>query len=118
MDRQLKISELEKERYASDCRRNFMKYLFHEVRTPLNSLTMGIELLWTREGLDSTDVELLTMMKGSAEFMGETLNDVLSMQKIEEGKMELTLVPFKIRTSIAKILSALTGSAFSKNIRI
>lgn len=30
---------------ANDSRRAFMKYLFHEVRTPLNSLSMGIDIL-------------------------------------------------------------------------
>eukprot|EP01035_Chromulina_nebulosa_P069333 gene69333-biopygen22402 len=76
--------DLEKERYANESRRTFFKFLFHEVRTPLNTLTIGIELLSTRDVLDSTDQELLVMMRGASEYMGETLNNVLSMQKIEE----------------------------------
>ena len=30
---------------ANDSRRAFMKYIFHEVRTPLNSISMGIDIL-------------------------------------------------------------------------
>ena len=118
MDRQANMYELEKERYANECRRNFLKYLFHEVRTPLNSLTMGIELLWTRDKLDTTDKEVVDMMKGAAEFMGETLNNVLNMQRIEEGKMELVFVPFSIRNSINKVFAALSGPAIIKNLSV
>ena len=110
--------ELERERQANESRRAFLKYLFHEVRTPLNSLTMGIELLKTKESLDSSDKELLAMMTGASDFMAETLNDVLSMQKIEEGKLELIYAPFNINHSITKILSALSGGAMEKNLQI
>jgi signal transduction histidine kinase len=108
--------DLEKERYANESRRTFFKFLFHEVRTPLNTLTIGIELLSTRDVLDSTDQELLVMMRGASEYMGETLNNVLSMQKIEEGKMELSFAPFSISGSITKIFSALSGSVITKNL--
>ena len=47
-ERDRHIQDLEKERYANASRRIFFKYLFHEVRTPLNSLVMGIEVLKTR----------------------------------------------------------------------
>ena len=60
----------------------------------------------------ATDKEVVDMIKWAAVFMGDTLNDVLSMQKIEEeGKMELKLVPFNIRNSIIKIVSALSAPA-------
>lgn len=110
--------ELERERQANASRRAFLKYLFHEVRTPLNSLTMGIELLKTKDSLDSSDKELLAMMTGASDFMAETLNDVLSMQKIEEGKLELIFAPFNVNNSITKILSALSGGAMERNLQI
>eukprot|EP01037_Dinobryon_pediforme_P048845 gene48845-biopygen24135 len=48
----------------------------------------------------SSDLELLSMMKGASDFMADTLNDVLSLQKIEEGKLELELNPFSISASL------------------
>ena len=117
-ERDRHIQDLEKERYANASRRIFFKYLFHEVRTPLNSLVMGIEVLKTRTVLDHSDQELLDMMNGAADFMGETLNNILSMQKIEEGKMELTFAPFNISDSIAKIISAMSGAAMAKCLQV
>ena len=64
---------------------------------------MGLELLIDRNALDAADKEVVDMMNWAAVYMGDTLNDVLSMQKIEEeGKMELKLVPFNIRNSISR----------------
>eukprot|EP01036_Dinobryon_divergens_P061791 gene61791-biopygen28095 len=115
-ERDRNLLDLEKERYANESRRKFFKYLFHEVRTPLNSLSMGVDLLKTLPVLSPADLELLDMMGGAADFMSETLNNILSMQKIEEGKMELTFVPFSISSSITKIVSAMAGAAISKSV--
>ena len=37
------------------------------------------------------DRESLIIMRSASEFMSATLNDVLSMQKIEEDKMDLEM---------------------------
>ena len=39
------------ERRLTESRRQFLRYIFHEVRVPLNTLTMGISVLkrWTYE---------------------------------------------------------------------
>ena len=36
------------------------------------------------------------MMRGAVEFMAGTLNDLLSVQMIEEGKLELDMRPFDL----------------------
>ena len=83
------VSE-ENDRHANEARRAFLKYIFHELRSPLNSLTIGIEILSNSSHLDSHDLESLGMMKDASSFMNDTLNDVLSMQKIEEGLNHFT----------------------------
>ena len=109
--------EVERERQANLSRTVFLKHLFHEVRTPLNSLTMGLELLRTRKN-DEADQELLTMMTGASTFMANTLNDFLSMQQIEEGKLELIFTPFSINDSISKIVSVIAGGLKEKTLRM
>ena len=109
---------LAEERNANAARRAFLKYLFHEVRTPLNSLTMGLELLRQGSHMLPSDLELLTMMKGASVFMADTLNEVLSMQKIEEGKLELELLPFNIGASLSKVLNTCHGAILTKHIQV
>ena len=56
------------------------------------------------------------MMRGSTEFMACTLNDVLSMQKIEEGKLELDMQPFALPDAVGKVLTTFRGAAVAKAI--
>jgi signal transduction histidine kinase len=72
-------------RSINEARRNFLKYISHELRSPLNSLTIGIDILENSEGRTESDLESLGLMKDASSFMSDTLNNVLSIQKIEEG---------------------------------
>ena len=106
------------ERRANDSRRAFLKYLFHEVRTPLNSLSIGIEILDSHCKSDIEANESLVMMRGACEFMSSTLNDVLSMQKIEEGKLELDMRPFAFSDALTTVSAAFKGAVMAKSLRI
>jgi signal transduction histidine kinase len=44
--------------------------------------------------LSREEKETMGIMKEATRFMAETLNDVLSLQKIEEGKLQLEFKPF------------------------
>ena len=114
--------ELEKrlaqELNANEARRNFMKYIFHEVRTPLNSLSMGIDVLSQSKSLGEVDIESLDNMKLATNFMSNTLNDVLNMQKIEEGKFELELTPFDMRSIITTVFATCRASAVAKKLQL
>jgi signal transduction histidine kinase len=85
-------------------RLNFMRYVFHEVRVPLSSIVMGLELL-IAEALDAMKRSIVKSMMDSADYMSETLNDVLSLQKIEEGKMDLDIKPFRVETLVDTVIT-------------
>jgi len=107
---------LDEERRANESRREFLKYLFHEVRTPLNSLSIGIEILDHGKNLDEEERDSLMMMRGASEYMASTLNDVLSMQKIEDGKLELEMRSFGIEEIIHAVFATFKGSASAKGL--
>jgi signal transduction histidine kinase len=106
------------ERRANEARREHMKYIFHEVRTPLNSITMGIDLLEDGLLLGCKEKEYLDMMRSATVFMSDTLNDVLSLQKIEEGKLELEISSFNIRKSVDKVFNTMKGTAARKKVTL
>ena len=63
------------ERRLAFSRRQFLRYIFHEVRVPLNTLTMGISVLMNDYGRDKTrDMKVMSMMEGSAESMTGKMN--------------------------------------------
>jgi signal transduction histidine kinase len=90
------IYELEAHNAAHVDRRAFLRYVFHEVRVPLNSISLGLELLAESEKIVNDDKETVVMMREAITFMGETLNDVLAIQKVEEGALKLIFKPFDI----------------------
>lgn len=109
---------VDEERKSNDSKRNFMKYIFHEVRSPLNSITMGIELCEGDNNMTINSRDALTMMRSATTFMSDTLNKVLNMQKIEEGKFELELTTFDINETVTKMLHTFAGAATAKKIRV
>jgi signal transduction histidine kinase len=109
---------LVEEQRANNARRNFMKYIFHEVRTPLNSLTMGIDLLSMSSEINEVDRDSLSMMRSASEFMSDTLNNVLSLQKIEEGKFELELSTFSLEQVVLRVFATFRGAVTKKNLSL
>lgn len=71
----------------NEARRTFLKYIFHEIRNPLNSLSIGIEILLASKRLTESEHESLTVMKEASGMITTTLNDVLCLQKIQEGNL-------------------------------
>lgn len=101
MDAHLEVSHpaialIDAENFAHTSRRAFLRYVFHEVRVPLNSIALGIQVLENSPQLDETETETVAMVKEAVSFMGETLNDVMALQKVEEGSMELIYKSFSI----------------------
>ena len=121
-------------------RQSFLRYILHEVRVPLSSISMGIDsLLFSRYNDDNVgdsnetgagfgagtyrrrtedDNETLGMMREATEFMGDTLNSMLNMQKIEEGKFELSMAMFYVRDAVEKVTKSLRGAFSLKKIKL
>jgi signal transduction histidine kinase len=66
--------------------------------------------------IDAADRETLQVMRDSSGFMSETLNAVLTLQKIEEGKFELECDRFAPRLAVAKASSTLRGMLIARKI--
>jgi signal transduction histidine kinase/CheY-like chemotaxis protein len=105
---------LMREKLANETRRSFMKYIFHEVRTPLNSLSIGIDYLI--ETAVGDNKQTLESMQSSCLYMNETLNNVLNLHKIEEHKWEVENRPFCFKEMIHRIQSTFSSVMSSKKI--
>jgi signal transduction histidine kinase len=78
--------------------------VFHEVRTPLNSLVLGLQCLSDlKDRCTSTEQEVLDMMAVGTEHINKTLNDVLSFQTIDEGLLVLDFTWFE-PTALLKMM--------------
>ena len=87
--------------------RSFLRYIFHEVRVPLNSISMGTCLLQNSHYLSHDDQETLSLMARASISLSDTVDDVLMLQKIEEGKLTLNYSSFTIHDVINTLLNSL-----------
>lgn len=75
----------------------YVQFILHEIRVPLTSIMLGLDLIRSSQLLPVEDAETIEMMRQAANFMKVTLNDVLSWQKIEQEGMKLNYSSFPTR---------------------
>ena len=110
------VLQVAADRRAAESRRNFLKYIFQEVRVPLNMLSMGISVLEQGDsGIDPTTV--YAFMKSSTENMRSALNEVLLMSKQDEG-MRLELRRINIHRLIEKTLILVQREADVRGVHL
>jgi len=88
---------------ASQAKTVFLANMSHELRTPLNA-TLGFSRLMRRSpNLSAADRENLSIVERSGEHLLSLINQVLSISKIEAGRMTLDQAVFDLREMIHTI---------------
>lgn len=123
MDAHLEVSHpvialIDAEKFAHTTRRAFLRYVLHEVRVPLNSISLGIQILSNNHNMNDDDRETISLMKEAVNFMGETLNDVMALQTVEEGTLELLHKPFSIKDLFQNIEDSFNDIANDLEIQL
>lgn len=91
---------------ASKIKTDFLSMMSHELRTPMNGVIGSLDLLaTTNQTFESLD--LIETAKTSANNLVFILNDILDVNKIEAGKLEIEESPFSIQEVIDNIVQAL-----------
>ncbi|MDT3400979.1 ATP-binding protein [Mucilaginibacter terrae] len=80
---------------AAQAKTNFLSTMSHELRTPLNSV-IGIAGLLISDDANSKQKEQLDVLKFSAEGLLTLINDILDINKLDAGKLELESTPFSL----------------------
>ncbi len=102
---------------------NLIAFLSHELRNPLQSLTMATYLLQKKINLsnilndEKSNIYLNTISKSSNE-MKRIINDILDLSKIESDDMELILDNYKIEDIIKDLCNTFYIYAKEKNIEL
>lgn len=94
---QSKINIAKEESKINEIKQKFISFIFHEVRIPIHSIAMGIQTLLTdTSDIPENKIKILEIMNGAAKQVTHILNDVLDIQKIEEGKLNLNYESFQL----------------------
>ncbi|MBM3202791.1 PAS domain S-box protein, partial [Candidatus Woesearchaeota archaeon] len=101
----------------AETRTLFLANMSHEIRTPMNAVLGFLQLLQQTE-LSVRQLDYTSKARTAAESLLNILNDILNFAKIESGKLELELTPFKLDDGLRKLSLILVSSSQDKNLDI
>lgn len=112
---QLAIREAEK---ANQAKTEFLSHMSHDIRTPINGI-MGM-LNIAEKNPDDLDKQqdCRQKIKTSAEHLLSLINDVLDINKLESGNVEIQKERFSLPQLFANCATILGGQAASKKITL
>jgi signal transduction histidine kinase len=124
---QTKINRMEHVRQSkfNEERQAFIRYISHEIRTPLNTVFLGLELLTAelkKLQMSSDDVpvanliEIVGDIQSPCQISLAILDDLLTMDKVEGGKMTLDLKQTDCCDFIATVVKPFCLNAKEKSI--
>jgi len=101
-------------------RNAFMRYTFHEIRVPLNSISLGVQLLLEEAQLkvETTAGDTLVMIHDAVKYMGSTMNDIFAVQKLQEGAMKLSIKAFNVKDQLVEAIDSYNIETQEKRIKI
>ena len=111
----LRLSETRAQE-ASRAKSAFLASMSHELRTPLSAI-LGYSRLMARDPARSEEDQIqLEQVLRAGEHLLSLINDVLSLAKIEAGKMELRRVPFDPEFLVREVESLFRLTAAGKGL--
>lgn len=99
----------EKEKELTELRSQFVMMASHEFRTPLATIRSSLDILrmylaQTEEGLRSKADKHFVKMQKEIERVGDLMNEILLMGKLEAGKTTLQKHPVRLEQLIAELI--------------
>ena len=114
------VHNISERKELEQLRQHFMAMVSHDLRTPLNSVKNFLGMLNTP--IYGTLSEKGGVRKLAVEHEIDRLNrlidDLLDLEKLEAGKMELELKPNRVGSIITLAFEAVRGVAEKKNIEV
>jgi len=89
---------LEKEKELSQLKSRFVSMASHEFRTPLSSIQLSAVLIekYSQQFTNANIEKHIAKIKNSVNNLTSILNDFLSLEKLEAGKVEPVFIPFDV----------------------
>lgn len=111
--------ELEKEKSdeAFKTRNEFLSTVSHELRTPLNAI-IGITHLLIEDNPKKSQQNYLTSLQFSGEYLLDFINQILEVNKLESGRVEIENSNFNIFDVLSKVEKALLEQAKTKKNKL
>lgn len=101
---------------ANQAKSAFLANMSHELRTPLNAILGFTQIILRKHSSENQEGEYLKTILRSGEHLLSLINDVLSISKIESGKVELQKTTFNLHNLLSDITSIFTSHSTGKGL--
>ena len=112
-NKELEIAKNKAEK-ASKARSEFLSIVSHELRTPLNAIN-GITYLLLEENPKETQLDYLSSLKFSGDYLTKFINEILEINKIESDNVEIEYTSFNLKKLLENIQHSLKELAVVNN---
>lgn len=103
---------------ANQTKSQFIARMSHELRTPLNAILGFTQILKQESLLSGEHQEYLHIINRSGEHLLDLINDILSLSKIEAGKISLEETCFDLHRLVYEVQDMLRLKADRKGLRL
>ncbi len=114
--RELEVAREQAEE-AARLKSQFLANMSHEIRTPMNGI-LGLMSFALETDLPQDAREYLNLANLSAQNLLALINNILDYSKIESGQLTLEAVPFRLSTTMGRLLKTLAVGAHEKDIEL
>jgi signal transduction histidine kinase len=114
------IKTIEKLQEVDRLKSEFLTSMSHELRTPLNSIIGFADVII--QGIDGEVSDLafndVNLIYNSGQHLLALINDILDINKIEAGMLELVPEPLDVRTVVGDVLAATSSLLKDKPVEL
>lgn len=103
---------------ANRAKSAFLANMSHELRSPLSAILGFTQLMKRDRALNSTQIENLAIISRSGEHLLTLINDVLSMSKIEAGRITLDENSFNFYSLLDSLAEMFAIKAQAKRLNL
>lgn len=114
------LSDVTEEERLTLARENFITSINHELRTPLTSLTGALDILKGRFTAQMPEgaTKLLEMALRNSDRLLLLVNDILTLQAIDQHQLHLKIQKLNVNDVLAEALSTNAGFGMGMNVSV
>jgi PAS domain S-box-containing protein len=102
---------------ANRAKSAFLANMSHEIRTPMNGVMGMIDVLH-QTSLKGYQVEMVDLIRDSADMLLAIVDDILDFSKIEAGKLHIEQQPMQLADAVEKVCALLDHIAVKRGVRM
>lgn len=102
---------------ANQAKSSFLATMSHEIRTPISGVIGMVDVLH-QTSLKGYQIEMVDIIRDSANSLLSIIDDILDFSKIESGRLELEAVQISLEQNIERVCALLDNMAMEKDVEL